>query len=272
MGKKLLGVLAIALLALGGTAAHAGVAPASLCKDKKGKATGVKALGLLKAFGANIKTPNTGKLASDISKAQSKFTKGFTKAEFSGAGASKGCAVIEDADDIEAKVDTFVADVLEDLSPTTTTTPTTSTTSTTMGGQVELQGALTATLGRFNYNLTLGLPGANAACNTNFPGTHACTYAELQIAEAAGDLIGLQDTASNSVTSFWAIDPGQPDLLQCVDDALGGSNQRWEYATAHTASRGQKVALTNGTGALGPLQSPVFCSIFGTPSWVGCCL
>jgi hypothetical protein len=43
------------------------------------------------------------------------------------------------------------------------------------GGTV-LKGALTSTPGRFNHNAMLGLPGANAACNTNFAGTHACTY------------------------------------------------------------------------------------------------
>ena len=133
MAKRLVPMVVIALLVVVATAAHAGVAPASLCKDKKGKETGKKALGLLKAFGKNLKTPNVGKLASDISKAQSKFTKGFTKAEFAGSGASKGCEAIEDADDIETKVDAFVADVLDDLSPppTTTTTTTSTTTSTT---------------------------------------------------------------------------------------------------------------------------------------------
>ena len=69
-------------------------------------------------------------------------------------------------------------------SPSTTTTTTTGATTTTTqpasAGGVLLKGALTATPGRFNYNAQLGLPGANAACNTNFPGTHACTYAELQ--------------------------------------------------------------------------------------------
>jgi len=144
----------------------------------------------------------------------------------------------------------------------------TTTTSTTIPGGVELQGALTATPGRFNYNLTLGLPGANAACNSNFPATHACTYAELQIAEAAGDLVGLQDTASQTVTSFWAIDNAQPPLQQCQDDVSTFLN--WEYGTAHTASRGQKVALNNGTGVLGSLQSSLQCN-FST-AWVGCCL
>jgi hypothetical protein len=150
--------------------------------------------------------------------------------------------------------------------PTTTTTAT-STTTTTTGGPPVLLGALTATPGRFNYNLTLGLPGANSACNSNFPGTHACSYAELQNAEAAGELVGLQDTGSNTVTSFWAIDNAQPPLQQCQDDVSSFLN--WEYATAHTASRGQKVALNNGTGVLGPLQSSLQCN-FST-AWVGCC-
>jgi hypothetical protein len=72
------------------------------------------------------------------------------------------------------------------------------------------------------------------------------------------------------VTSFWAIDPGAPGLQQCIDDVAGGSQLNWEYATAHTASRGQKVALDNAAGTLGALQSGVQCNLSGN-SWVGCC-
>src|SRR5262249_53432626 len=62
--------------------------------------------------------------------------------------------------------------------PSITTTTTASqggTTSTTgVTGQCSpsgmiVKGTLAATPGRFNYNLMLGLPGANSACNTNFP-------------------------------------------------------------------------------------------------------
>jgi len=155
-------------------------------------------------------------------------------------------------------------------SATTTTTSTTTTTVVVTPGVV-LQGALNATTGRFNYNLTLGLPGANAACNTNFPGTHACTYSELQAAEAAGDLDGLTDINAQAVTSFWVIDASHGGLLQCVDDALGGSGLDWEYGTAHTASRGEKVPLNNPAGTLGALNSGVQCNISGQSS-VGCCL
>jgi hypothetical protein len=137
------------------------------------------------------------------------------------------------------------------------------------GGTV-LKGALTSTPGRFNYNAMLGLPGANAACNTSFAGTHACTYQELQSSAAAGDLKGLMDTANppNPVTSFWAIDSSAPPLQQCNDDV--NSHLNWEYATAHTASRGEKVALDNATGTLGPLQMSLQCNFSGN-AWVGCC-
>jgi hypothetical protein len=132
-----------------------------------------------------------------------------------------------------------------------------------------VKGSLTATPGRFNYNATLGLPGANAACNTNFPGSHACSIQDLQGAPAS-DLACLKDTASNFVTSFWAIDSTAPALQQCVDDALNGSNLNWEYGTAHTPSRGEKVPLTNFTGVLGAVQMGLQCNISGN-SWVGCC-
>ena len=152
---------------------------------------------------------------------------------------------------------------------TSTVTTTTTTGTTSPPGQV-LKGALTPTVGRFNYNLTLGLPGANAACNTNFPGTHACTVTELQNAQTAGDLDGLTDTAATHVSSFWAIDPLAAGLSQCIDDAAGGSNLNWEYGTAHTPSRGQKLPLDNVAGTLGALQTGLQCNFSGT-AWVGCC-
>ncbi len=78
--------------------------PAAACTDAKAKTTGKKAAALLKAYGKNIKKPNPAKLASDISKAQSKMTKGFVKAEGKG-----GCATTGDVAAIEAKTDVFVA-------------------------------------------------------------------------------------------------------------------------------------------------------------------
>ena len=154
---------------------------------------------------------------------------------------------------------------------TTSTTIVTTTTSTTCPpptGTV-IKGSLTATAGRFNYMTMLGLPGANMACSTNFPGSHACSLQDLQAAPAS-DLACLKDTTNVPVTSFWAIDSTAPILQQCNDDSLGGTGLNWEYGTAHTASRGEQVPLNNTTGTLGAVQMSIQCNIAGT-SWVGCC-
>jgi hypothetical protein len=116
----------------------------------------------------------------------------------------------------------------------------------------------------------LGLDGANAACNTSFAGTHVCTYQDLQSAAAAGGLTGLKDVSNMPVTSFWAIDSSAPPLQQCQDDVQGGSGLNWEYATAHTASRGEKVDLDNAAGTLGALTMSLQCNFSGN-AWVACC-
>jgi hypothetical protein len=156
----------------------------------------------------------------------------------------------------------------------TSTTVAGATTTTTMPGSGSvLKGALTSTLGRFNYCSMIGLPGANTCCSMHFAGTHACTYAELQSAASAGDLVGLKDISNMTVTSFWAIDNSQPALQQCQDDSAGGSGLNWEYGTAHTASRGEKINLDNAMGTLDPagVQMSQFCFFGGTGAWVGCC-
>jgi hypothetical protein len=144
---------------------------------------------------------------------------------------------------------------------TTTTVGGGGTTTTTIGGSSGFRGVLPQTTsGRFNFQMTLGVPGANAACNTAFAGSHACTYVELQAAEAADQLVGA------GATSFWAIIPEHADNLQC------GSNIPWDYQTAHTGEYGEKVTVNGGTGSLGALQSGqgdgVFCA--GSSS-IACC-
>jgi endonuclease/exonuclease/phosphatase family metal-dependent hydrolase len=99
--------VAVGLLLVTGCPSHAGVDQALLCKEKKAKAAGKKAFDLLKAFGKNVKKPNAAKLGSDSSKAESRFAKGFAKAEGNGL-----CLTSGDTDAIEAKVDKFVADVI----------------------------------------------------------------------------------------------------------------------------------------------------------------
>ncbi|MEO7437135.1 MAG: hypothetical protein ABI080_16795 [Candidatus Binatia bacterium] len=180
-------------------------------------------------------------------------------------GLAVGCDVFDDG--------TANGSCASGTGPTPTSTPTSpgpTATPTSAPGTIA-KGALPITYGRFNYNLMIGLPGANAACNSNYAGTHACTYSDLQNAEAAGDLDGLTDTDGSPVLGFWAIDPGAPALQQCTDNAIGGSNLNWEYGTSHTGSRGSRVSLDNGTGVLGPLATGVQCNTPGTLAWVGCC-
>jgi hypothetical protein len=89
---------------------HAATDPADACKDTKAKTTGKKASALLKAYGKNIKKPDAAKLAGSVSKAQSKMTKGFVKAESKG-----GCETTGDVGTIEAKTDAFAASMIEDI-------------------------------------------------------------------------------------------------------------------------------------------------------------
>ncbi len=79
------------------------------------------------------------------------------------------------------------------LTPTVTPpVPTPSPTATFVPG-LTFQGALTQTTGRFTYNAMIGTAGSDALCNTKFPGSHTCTYAELQTAHTAsrGDQVPL---------------------------------------------------------------------------------
>ena len=104
MVRKLALAISFGAFIVASTAAHAGVPGDALCKEQKSKAAGKKTFDLLKAFGKNIKKANDAKLDLDISKAESKFTKGFSKAE------SKGqCVTSDDSGAIEAEVNGFVS-------------------------------------------------------------------------------------------------------------------------------------------------------------------
>lgn len=170
------------------------------------------------------------------------------------------CQAINDMDGLSVNCDDFDNGALDTTCasgagplPTPTDTP--------VPGVV-FQGALPMTTGRFTYQATVGISGADAECAAQYAGTHACLYSELQAAEAAGDLIGAQDTGGNPVASFWAIDPTRPDTDQCTTTIA------WDYATAHTGHFADSVTLNNGTGALGSLTSGSLCAL---QRWVGCC-
>jgi cysteine-rich repeat protein len=112
MQRKLVVAIGLAVFVCAGSPAHGGVDLAAACKEAKAKATGRKAADLLEAHGKNRKRPNPPKLVSDVSKAQSKFTRAF-----SGAEAKGRCATVGDAGAVEAKVDAFLTDAIGELCP-----------------------------------------------------------------------------------------------------------------------------------------------------------
>jgi hypothetical protein len=105
--------------------AHAGVDAATACAGAKGKAAGKQAADMLKAWGTYAKKPDPAKLVRSLSKAESKLTKAFTKAEGKG-----GCGTMDDVDDIKGGVDAFVADVNALIVGESASGPTTATTDT----------------------------------------------------------------------------------------------------------------------------------------------
>ncbi len=112
MISRLVVSISLCIFVAVGSAANAGVEPGNLCKEKKAKEAGAKAFGFLKAFGKNLKKPDPIRLAWDISKVRSKFTKGFDKAEARG-----GCETTEDSAAIEAKVDALVFEMVANIDP-----------------------------------------------------------------------------------------------------------------------------------------------------------
>jgi len=82
------------------------------CREAKARGAGKEVFDFLKAHGKNGKKRNDVKLSSDISKAESKFAKSFSKAE------SKGeCVTSGDANDVEAHVTAFTLDAIDEICP-----------------------------------------------------------------------------------------------------------------------------------------------------------
>jgi len=253
----------------------------SKCSAGKKKCVSKKIAAILKCHEKAVKT-GAPLDAACVQKAMDKFDGGAVPAKGCFAkleAKAQNCLTTNDTAGLETTADNTVQQVLCQLgyttlscgpppTPTPTITPSPTATPTCAPGPVVV-GALVPTAGRFNYNMVIGLPGAQAACNSNFPGSHICTFFELQCGQAAGSLVGLKDTANNAVNSFWAVDPTKPALQQCIDDVPAGSMLNWEYGTAHTASRGNNVTLNNGTGVLGSLTTDEACG-FSTHN-VGCC-
>ncbi len=120
-------VVVVAIVVACVSAARAGVAPEMACKGIKAKAVGKLSLALLKAFGANEKKPNAGKLEQALSRARARYMKAVEAAD-NRAGC---CGSVGDAETVGVLTDGFVAGVLAGLCPGSTTTIGSSTTTTT---------------------------------------------------------------------------------------------------------------------------------------------
>ena len=110
--RKLLVAIALGISVCVGVRVDASSTAAAKCREAKVKAAGNKAFALLRAYGKNRNHSDSVRLAVDISKAQSKFTRSFTKAESRG-----GCRTFGDSHGIEAKVDAFVGAAIGTLCP-----------------------------------------------------------------------------------------------------------------------------------------------------------
>jgi hypothetical protein len=212
------------LMSAGPADVRAATDPADACTDAKAKAAGKKASSLLKAFGKNIKKSNPLKLSADVSKAQSKLTKAFAKAESKG-----GCATLGDVGAMEAKVDALVADAIDEINPVCdccAAAPGAAAFLTIDGGGV------CGSLRRFSCENPGGVPAfLNHACATN---------ADCNL----GPCVATKCTGDNAISCI-----GDADCQStCAEVIGGGLPLNFECGGLYTGGGGNTVPL--------PLKGP----------------
>lgn len=130
-----------------------------------------------------------------------------------------------------------------------------------------IAGALPPSNGRWSYGGVIGIAGADAECSANWAQSYACTRAELELAQVAGQLTGLTDTQGTTVTALWVEDPSAQPTERCVDP--NQENIPWSYQTAHLLHYGFYATLDNAAGTLGPVEIGM-CNTAGA-NRVACC-
>ena len=181
MGNRLAVVIALGMVVAVNSTAQAGISPDLKCGDAKAKAAGLKASDLLTTFMNNKKKPNPDKLSKKISKAQSLFTKVFTKAEAKG-----GCVTSGDSATIEAEVDGFVAAVIALLCPADTTT-TTTTTVTSSSSTSSTSTSPPSTTSTSTSSTSTSNPSPSSTSTTTTPATSSTTTTTTM--PASGSLV-----------------------------------------------------------------------------------
>src|SRR6185436_2663557 len=109
----------VVVLALASVASGAG--PAEKCAAAKLRAAAQKTSGLLECHARALQAP-TSLESAYTTRVRAKFVAKWERIESRG-----GCAVNGDGDDVEARIDAFVADLVDAVPATTTTTTTTTT-------------------------------------------------------------------------------------------------------------------------------------------------
>jgi hypothetical protein len=131
------------------------------------------------------------------------------------------------------------------------------------------RGSLPATPGRWQFNATLGLDGANAMCEMKWPGSAICTYDKLLAAsmKATPETINATDYNGVAVTTWWIDDPNAGGNERCQSNA---DMIPWSYGTADQGHVGKSVTLTAATGAISALQTDTLPSC-NQMRFVPCC-
>ena len=129
------------------------------------------------------------------------------------------------------------------------------------------RGSLPPTTGRWEFNSSLGLVGANAACEAAWPGSAVCTFAKLQAAsmKVPAETLNATDINGTPVTTWW-LDEDLAGEGRCND--IAAENVPWSYATAHLNHSGRHVELTAATGAITVTTMDVTCNVMRN---VPCC-
>jgi hypothetical protein len=124
------------------------------------------------------------------------------------------------------------------------------------------RGSLPATTGRWQFQATLGVDGANMDCDMHWPGTEVCTYEKLLSAsmKTPAETINATDYNGVAVTSWWMHDPAGTGEGRCTSNA---DMEPWTYATQDQGHVGNSVTLADAaTGEISALDTPTP----GTPS------
>ena len=114
--------------------------------------------------------------------------------------------------------------------------------------------------GLWSFGGTLGIAGADVACNAAFPGSAHCTREQLEAIGSAGGLTGAMDADGNDVASLW------------IDDSTLTDDQRCGAAGAVPWSCGSGSCDGRSAFVSGGMLDAVGVAACGSTHHVGCCL